>query len=162
MNISNKFPRLIVPLMVVLTFFGSSALSHEPGKDYDPKPQIIESYYRVKWGYFDEFLKLYNKYHLPILQAMVARGHMLSVTAEMPKEHMHELVRWDLRVTQVFPDTRRLEEDGRNLPLIVAELFREDMAAYTEGEQRRWELVEEHYDINIRQNDISERKISKW
>jgi len=87
---------------------------------------------------------------------------MLSVTAEMPKEHMHELVRWDLRVTQVFPDTRRLEEDGRNLPLIVAELFREDMAAYTEGEQRRWELVEEHYDINIRRNDISERKISKW
>ncbi len=162
MNISTRFPRLITLLTVVLIFYGSAALSHEPGKDYEPKPKIIESYYRVKWGYFDEFLKLYNKYHLPILQEMVARGHMLSVTAEMPKEHMHELVRWDLRVTQVFPDSRRLEEDSLNLPLIVAELYREDMAAYTAGEKRRWELVEEHFDINIRKTDVSEHKISKW
>ncbi len=45
------------------------------------QPFTIEYYYKVKWGHQDEFLTLFKKNHLPLLQKEVQMGRMLQVTA---------------------------------------------------------------------------------
>ena len=161
MHTSNHRYRSLL-LLLILSFCNVSTVAHERGRDYTPQPVIIESYYRIKWGHFEEFLELYNAYHLPVMQEMVKRGHMTSITAEIPRSHGQGEHRWDLRVTQVFPDSKTVDEDGRNAGSIADELFKkseEDEAAFRAGERRRWELVDSHYDIYIRKQDISSGKI---
>lgn len=149
-------------LFLALSLSNVSTFAHDRDNDYTPKQVIIESYYRIKWGHFQEFVKLYNTYHLSVLQEMVKRGHMTSITAEIPRSHGQGEYRWDLRVTQVFPDSKTLDEDGANADTIADELFKknkEDEEAFRAGERRRWELVDSHYDTYIRKQDIATEKI---
>ena len=63
---------------------------------------VVEYYYKVKWGHTDEFLRLFKKNHLPVLQEQIKSGRMTRVKVEKPRYHATEDARWDFRVTIVF------------------------------------------------------------
>jgi len=65
-------------------------------------PFVVEYYYKAKWGYADEFIRLFKKNHYPVLKKQVEAGRMLSVTAVRPRYHTTEDGRWDYRVTITF------------------------------------------------------------
>jgi hypothetical protein len=66
------------------------------------KPFLVEYYYKARWGFADEFLRLFKKNHLPVLQKQIEQGRMVSVKVEKPRYHTTEDGRWDFRVTITF------------------------------------------------------------
>ena len=66
------------------------------------EPFVVEYYYKTRWGFADEFIRLFKKNHFPVLQREIALGHIQRVTAEAPRFHGTEDGRWDYRVTIVW------------------------------------------------------------
>lgn len=111
-------------------------------------PFSVEYYYKVKWGHADEFLALFKKNHYPVLKKQVELGRMREVWMDQPRYHATEEARWDFRVTIVFKDAAAAG-DSFDEGALKLRLF-PDQATFREEEQRRFEILEAHWDLPIR------------
>ena len=116
------------------------------------KPFVAEYYYKAKWGYADEFIALFKKNHYPLLKKQIELGRILKVTATAPRYHATEDGRWDYRVTIVFRNAAIANDDFDSAPLLK-QLF-PDQATYKREEQRRFEILEAHWDVPIKDVDL--------
>ena len=119
------------------------------------QPYVVEYYYKVKWGHFDEFMELYVKNHYPILQKMQEDGKILSMSAAYPRNHASEPARWDMRFTIVYRDVIAAHDETG---MAIVEALYPDQATFKKEEQRRFELLLEHTDIPIYVDDLKEWK----
>lgn len=119
-----------------------------------PKPATMEFYYKVKWGYFDEFYELFRRNHYPILRRLQETGHILEMSAAFPVHHQGENDRWDMRVTVVYADPKYVYEYVYG-PALVEELY-PDQALFKKEEKRRFELLLEHKDVAVRVDNMSD------
>jgi hypothetical protein len=112
-----------------------------------PQPFVIEYYYQVKWGYQDEFLRLFKKNHYPVLAKEMADGRILSVTGMAPRFHATEDGRWDYRMTITF----RSVADAFASGLSDAEMkaLYPDQETFKKEEQRRFEILIAHWDVPV-------------
>jgi len=137
-------------LMLMLSFL-PSALPAQTA-DNSGKPFVVEYYYKAKWGYADEFVRLFKKNHYPMLKKEVEMGRMLKVWMDQPRYHATEEGRWDYRVTIVFKNStvanEPFDEDALKKQLWP------DQATYAKEEQRRFEILEGHWDVPIKQVDL--------
>lgn len=117
------------------------------------EPFTIENYYRVKWGYADEFITLWKKNHYPLLQKAREKGDILSIVAERPVLHNGEDTRWDFKVTIVFKNSR-LGFDP-NLIAPYKQLLYPDQEKLGKEEQHRFELLLAHWDIVTEKVELS-------
>lgn len=139
-------------LAAVTTFFpAKTVLADELDT---PNPAVNEFYYRVKWGYFDEFLSLFKKNHYPILLRLKEEGVILDMYAAYPVNHAAEEKRWDMRFTIILADPKHTYEYMYG-PDLIKELYPDQETFITE-EKRRFELLEEHMDIPIRMDSLTE------
>jgi hypothetical protein len=147
--------RLCVALLalVTLSIAAPVAVAQTTSSAADSKPYVVEYYYKVKWGYADEFLTLFKKNHYPLLKKQVEMGRMLSVSAVQPRYHGTEDGRWDYRVTIVFKSAATAFGDFDEKALIKQ--MYPDQATYQKEEQRRFEILEAHWDLPIRDLDLS-------
>src|ERR1700734_2077618 len=76
----------------------------------------IESYYKVKWGYADEFIKLWKTNHYPLLKKAQEHGDVISIKAETPRFHSGEETRWDFRVTVTFKNVEKAFDEDLVVP----------------------------------------------
>src|ERR1035437_6547773 len=99
-----------------------NARNAEPARRTPETPFVVEYYYKAKWGFADEFARLFQKNHLPILKKQIESGRLLEVKAEKPRYHATEDGRWDSRVTSpaefATPDRAR-EISARAAGLVV-------------------------------------------
>lgn len=119
---------------------GEAQASQEP-------PYTEEFYYKVKWGFADEFWRLFLKNHWPILRRQIETGRILEVRAEKPMFHGTEDGRWDYRVTIVYRSTA-----ARFASVDTAALERQlypDQETFKREEQRRFELLLAHWDLPV-------------
>ena len=72
----------------ILIFISFSAYAQE-------KPYTVEYYYKARWGFQNEFIRLFKKNHLPVLKKEMEMGRILQVTATTPVYHFTEDGRWD-------------------------------------------------------------------
>src|SRR2546430_9141950 len=49
------------------------------------EPFVVEYYYKTRWGFADEFIRLFKKNHFPVLKREIELGHIQRVTAEAPR-----------------------------------------------------------------------------
>ena len=112
---------------------------------------VVEYYYKVKWGYLDEFMALYRKNHLPILRRHQESGRILEMSAAFPRYHAGEDKRWDMRFTIVYRDLAAAYESTSEA--LIRELY-PDQAAFRKEEQRRFELLLEHIDVPVTIDDL--------
>jgi hypothetical protein len=115
-------------------------------------PFVVEYYYKVKWGHQEEFLTLFRKNHYPLLRKQIELGRMLQVTATVPRYHTTEDGRWDYRVTIVFKDAAAANENFDEAAL--AKQLYPDQETYKREEQRRFEILEAHWDLPIKPLDL--------
>jgi hypothetical protein len=116
------------------------------------KPFVVEYYYKTKWGYADEFLRLFKKNHYPLLKKQVEMGRMVKVWMDAPRYHTTEDGRWDYRVTIVFKNAT-VANEAFDEEALKRQMF-PDQAAYTKEEQRRFEILEAHWDLPVRPVDL--------
>ncbi|MGB8889509.1 MAG: hypothetical protein WCC87_22485 [Candidatus Korobacteraceae bacterium] len=116
------------------------------------KPFVAEYYYKAKWGYADEFITLFKKNHYPLLKKEIELGRILKVTATQPRYHATEDGRWDYRVTIVFKNAAIANDDFDPAP-ILKQLF-PDQDTYKREEKRRFEILDAHWDVPIKDVDL--------
>ena len=107
----------------------------------------IENYYKVKWGYADEFINLWKTNHYPLLKKAIDKGDIISVEAEKPKLHSGEDTRFDFKVTIVFKN-EKLAFDPNLTKQYEAQLY-PDTEKLKKDEQHRFELLIAHWDVMI-------------
>ncbi len=122
--------------------------STEPCFAQDQKGYAVDYYYKIKWGYFDEFLQLYKKNHYPILAELKDQGEIIDLSAVYPLHHTGESTRWDFRFTIVFKDFEAANSDDLSKE-IIKKLY-PDQEKFKEEEQRRFELIVEHLDVPLK------------
>jgi hypothetical protein len=127
--------------------------AQEPGAAASSKPFVVEYYYKVKWGYADEFLTLFKKNHYPLLKKQVEMGRMLSVSAVTPRYHTTEDGRWDYRVTIVFKNATVANDGSFDEKALIKQMY-PDQATYKKEEQRRFEILDAHWDLPIKELDL--------
>src|SRR5258707_5516866 len=125
-----------------------SAMAAE-GKE---QPFAIEYYYKAKWGHAEEFLALFKKNHYPVLKKEVELGRMLKVSMTVPRYHTTEDGRWDYRVTIVFKNAA-IANDNFDSSALVKQLY-PDQETYKKEEQRRFEILDAHWDLPIKDADL--------
>ncbi|OJW55715.1 MAG: hypothetical protein BGO55_03490 [Sphingobacteriales bacterium 50-39] len=117
-----------------------------------PQSFTIESYYRVKWGYAEEFIQLWKTNHYPLLKKAQEKGDIISIKAETPRFHSGEETRWDFRVTVVFKDVNKAFDENLVAPY-KKQLF-PDLDALNKSEQHRFELLLAHWDVETAQQPL--------
>jgi hypothetical protein len=141
MSILPGMRKLTVALLVLVV----AAAVH--AQSASAKPFVVEYYYKVKWGYQQEFLDLFKKNHYPLLKKQIEMGRMTSVKMDAPRYHNTEDGRWDYRVTIVFKDSAAAFGDFDEQALIK-QLY-PDQATYRKEEQRRFEILDAHWDLPL-------------
>jgi len=116
------------------------------------KPYLIEYYYRARWGYADEFIRLFKKNHVPVLKKEQELGRILQISAVSPRFHGTEDERWDYRVTIVWKNVW-VTQDGFDPETIAKQLF-PDQETFKREEQRRFEILLAHWDLPIKEVDL--------
>jgi hypothetical protein len=144
----------LLPLGMLLTL-AMAALGGSPNaaraqtgqEKPESKPFIVEYYYKARWGFADEFIRLFRKNHYPVLKKEIALGRILQVTATGPRFHNTEDGRWDYRVAIVWKNAQTAFDDFDPGP-ILKELF-PDQETFKKEEQRRFEILLAHWDLPI-------------
>ena len=117
-------------------------------------PFVIEHYYKVKSGHFEEFFRLLKKNRISLLQREMDAGRIVRMSAVRPRLHSREELRWDLRLTVAWRDAATAWDD-LDPARFVAELF-PDKAAYDREEQLRLDLLLERWDIPVNEAPLHE------
>jgi len=144
---------LAAAAMLFAATVGAKAQNSAAGEK--EQPYVIEYYYKVKWGHADEFLALFKKNHYPVLKKEIELGRMLKVTMVTPRYHMTEEDRWDFRVTIVFKNAS-IANDNFDSSGIIKQLY-PDQETYKKEEQRRFEILDAHWDLPIKDVDLDGR-----
>jgi hypothetical protein len=136
----------IVFIMLAIFILFSASVNAQTTR-IESAPITVENYYKVKWGYADEFIALWKKNHYPLLKKLLEKGDLISIKAEAPIIHSGEDSRWDFKVTLTFKN-EHLAFDYSITDPFKKELF-PDQEAYKREEQHRFELLLAHWDIPV-------------
>jgi len=112
----------------------------------------LENYYKVKWGFADEFINLWKVNHYPLLKKAIDKGDIISVEAEKPKLHSGEDTRFDFKVTIVFKN-EKLAFDPNLTKQYEKQLY-PDLEKLKKDEQHRFELLIAHWDVMIEKIEL--------
>jgi hypothetical protein len=153
---------LALPLfatVAVLAFPVSGALQAQGNtsqqQNAGDKPYVIEYYYKAKWGHAEEFIALFKKNHYPVLKKEIELGRILKVFAQVPRYHATEDGRWDFRTTIVFKNAQ-IANDNFDSSALLKQLY-PDQESYKKEEQRRFEILDAHWDVPIKDFDLDAR-----
>ena len=138
----SKIILLIIPIFLIVNVHAQDK------KDYF----TIENYYKVKWGYADEFINLWKVNHYPLLKKAIDKGDIISVDAEKPKLHSGEDTRFDFKVTIVFKN-EKLAFDPNLTKQYEKQLY-PDLEKLKKDEQHRFELLIAHWDVMIEKIEL--------
>ena len=139
---------LVKFFFLVLLVLAANLVHAQDKKDYF----IIENYYKVKWGYADEFINLWKVNHYPLLKKAIDKGDIISVEAEKPKLHSGEDTRFDFKVTIVFKN-EKLAFDPNLTKQYEKQLY-PDLEKLKKDEQHRFELLIAHWDVMIEKIEL--------
>ena len=137
MKLKILFRFLVVALLLTVTI----AVKAQASKDYF----TVENYYKVKWGFAEEFINLWKVNHYPLLKKAIEKGDIISVDAEKPKLHSGEDTRWDFKVIIVFKDAKTAFDVDLTTPY-KKQLY-PDLGKLAKDVQHRFELLIAHWDV---------------
>ncbi len=130
----------------------STAAAQSTNHQTQEKPYVIEYYYKARWGSADEFIRLFKNNHMPVLKKEQELGRILQISVVTPRFHGTEDGRWDYRVTIVWKNVW-VTQDGFDPETITKQLF-PDQETFKREEQRRFEILDAHWDLPIRDVDL--------
>jgi hypothetical protein len=154
-----SWPRTVLLLTllvaVAVLVFGVLGHLHAQNTPQTDKPFVVEYYYKTKWGHADEFMALFKRNHYPVLKKQVEMGRMLRVSAVAPVYHTTEDGRWDFRVTIVYRNAA-VAHDNFDSAALIKQMY-PDQDSYKKEEQRRFEILDAHWDLPVKDLELDAR-----
>jgi Spy/CpxP family protein refolding chaperone len=118
-----------------------------PAASQSDKPYTVAYYYKIKWGYYDEFIRLFKKNHYPLLKAEQQAGRIIDVKAYAPTFHGEGRGDWHFMTVIVYRNWNTvIDATGRDE--LLKKLF-PDQETFRKEEQRRFELLDAHWDVPL-------------
>jgi hypothetical protein len=110
------------------------------------KPETEEWVYRIRYGYQEEWWRIFRKYQIAILERQKQLGYVKDYVIWAPSLHTDEASRWDYRVviTRASHDPPAGASEGD----VAKQLF-PNQETFHRDENRRWELTANHWDLPI-------------
>jgi hypothetical protein len=111
-------------------------------------PVSAAYYYRVKWGFQQEFEQLFFKNHYPVLQAQIGEGKRVrAVNVYRPTYHGDGRADWTFLVVITFANRAAFVAPSDEEA--IAKRLYPDQATFKKEEQRRFEILDAHWDIPL-------------
>jgi hypothetical protein len=107
-------------------------------------PVTVLSFYRTRWGHHDEFVELFERNHLPLLDAQVESGRLLEVRRYVPRLHGDGRADWDVLTSITYRDWQALQQHSE---AEIAERLFPDRDRFRAEERRRFEILDAHWDV---------------
>jgi len=137
---------LTVLFLVVLGL--APAYAQAPAQQAAATPErTVWYFYKVKWGFQDEFTDLFRRNHLPVLKEEIKAGRMKSVRTFVSEYHGDGRADWTFAVEIVYRDVAAMTGPSDD-EAIQKRLF-PDRAKFLKEEQRRFELLDAHWDVPL-------------
>ena len=134
-------------------------------------PVTVQYFYKIRWGFQDEWVDLFERNHWPLLRAQKETGRIVEVHAYAPRFHGDGRQDWHFEVTIPSPfgrgaggedtcsanccstwrDWAAIEEHTE--PSIVQRLY-PDAEKLRREEQRRFELLDAHWDAPLEERAL--------
>jgi len=125
-----------------------AALLAPPALAADELPVSAAYYYRVRWGFQQEFERLFFKNHYPVLkEQMGPGGRIQSVSVYRPTFHGDGRADWTFLVVITFRSWSAM--GGPSGEAEIAKRLYPDQETFRREEQRRFEILEAHWDVPL-------------
>ena len=131
--------KLVAVSAAVLVF---ALVSAAPAQE---KPVSVAYYYKVRWGFQQEFERLFLKNHYPVLMEMKQRGRVQDVKLFRPTYHLKD--DWTFLVVITYPTWAAFGSPSDE-EAITKKLY-PDYDRFQKEEQRRFEILDSHWDVPL-------------
>ncbi|PYQ25494.1 MAG: hypothetical protein DMF81_02050 [Acidobacteria bacterium] len=108
-------------------------------------PYQVAYYYKVRWGFQQEFERLFLKNHYPVLMEMKQRGRVQDVKMFRATFHLRD--DWTFLVMITYPSWAALGSPSDE-EAITRKLY-PDYDRFQKEEQRRFEILDSHWDVPL-------------
>ena len=155
---TTTFVRLLIAVAATATLWAASAMlsaQTTPAGKPATAPRTTWYFYKVKWGFQDEFLDLFQRNHYPVLKARLDAGHYASIRTFTPTYHGDGRADWTFAVELV----ERPGSSGVPTEQEVIKKLYPDLDKFRKEEQRRFELLEAHWDVPLNAVDFEARAL---
>jgi hypothetical protein len=115
-------------------------------------PKTVWYFYRVKWGFQEEFQSLFTRNHLPVLRDQIRTGRVTSVKTFVPSYHGDGRADWTFAVQIVFKDAATFVAPSNDAE--IQKRLYPDHAKFLKEEQRRFEILDAHWDVPLNELDL--------
>lgn len=152
---------LIVGVSLFVGFFVGSLApamrAQAPAAQGSASPErTVWYFYTVTWGHQDEFLDLFQKNHYPVLKEQLKRGRLTAIKTYVPTYHGDGRADWTFAVALTYPSAAALTSPSGDTE-IAAKLY-PDQATFRKEEQRRFEILDAHWDVPLNEIDMETRR----
>ncbi len=139
------------PAVLPVAFFllaVAAALAWPPAASAEGKPITVAYYYRVRWGFQQEFERLFFKNHYPVLKEQLGpSGRIKAVSVYRPTFHGEGRADWTFLVVITFANWNAL--GGPSPDEAIASRLYPDQETFKREEQRRFEILDAHWDVPL-------------
>jgi hypothetical protein len=108
-------------------------------------------FYKVRWGFQEEFLRLFRQNHYPVLKAQLG-DRFTAIRAFEPKFHGDGRADWTFAVSLTFKDAAMAVMPSQEQE-IARRLF-PDQERFKADERRRFELLDAHWDAPLKEVEL--------
>ena len=109
-------------------------------------------FYRVKWGFQNEFQTLFARNHLPVLREEIKAGRLVSVKTYVPTYHGDGRADWTFAVAITYKDVAAMV--GPSGDEEIQRRLYPDRAKFLNEEQRRFEILDAHWDVPLNELEM--------
>jgi len=140
-------------LLAVMLLLPPVGYAQSPAAQSAANPQrTVWYFYRVKWGFQEEFQTLFARNHLPVLREEIKTGRISSVKTFVPTYHGDGRADWTFAVQIVFKDTAAMTAPSGE-DEIQRKLY-PDRQRFLKEEQRRFEILDAHWDVPLNELEL--------
>ena len=104
-------------------------------------------FYKVRWGFQQEFLDLFRRNHYPVLKEQLGT-RLTAIRTYEPRFHGDGRADWTFAVSLTFRDASALVMPSHE-DEIARRLF-PDQEKFKAEERRRFELLDAHWDVPLK------------
>jgi hypothetical protein len=145
-------------LLFVAVLLLSTAWPAVPGAWASPAQSVSSAqktvwyFYRVTWGFQDEFVRLFAKNHLPVLREEIKTGRLVGVRTFVPTYHGDGRADWTFAVVITYKSADAMV--GPSGEEAIQRRLYKDWATFQKEEQRRFEILDAHWDVPLNELDL--------
>jgi hypothetical protein len=153
----HKTVLLAAAILAAIAVPGHNVAAQAPAAQAGSRSErTVWYFYRVKWGFQDEFVRLFQRNHYPVLKEEMKGGRIKDVRTYVPTYHGDGRADWTFAVVIVYRDTAAMVGPS-NEAEIVKRLY-PDAATFAREEQRRFEILDAHWDVPLNELDLETKK----